>query len=71
MPKYDFNKVACNFIEIRHWHGCSPVGLLYIFRTPFLQNISGEMLRQNKFEQKFITTECVVITTGLPRISNF
>ena len=29
-------KVLCNFIEITHWHGCSPVNLLHIFRTPFL-----------------------------------
>ena len=28
-------KLHCNFIEIRLWHGCSPVNLLYIFRTPF------------------------------------
>ena len=29
MPKCDFNKVAL--------HGCSPVNLLHIFRTPFLR----------------------------------
>ena len=26
-----------NFIEIALWHGCSPVNLLHIFRTPFLR----------------------------------
>ena len=43
MPKCDFNKVAllCNFIEIALLHGCSPVNLLHIFRTPFLKNTSG------------------------------
>ena len=34
MPKCDFNKVASNFIEIALRHGCSPVNLLHIFRTP-------------------------------------
>ena len=29
-PKCDFNKV------VLHGYGCSPVNLLYIFRTPFL-----------------------------------
>ena len=38
IPKCDFNKVAllCNFIEITLRHGCFPVNLLHIFRTPFL-----------------------------------
>ena len=44
LPKYDFNKVACNFIEITLRHGCSPVNLLHIFRTPFPENISGGLL---------------------------
>ena len=29
-----------NFTEIALRHGCSPVNLLYIFRTPFLKNTS-------------------------------
>ena len=37
-------KFPCNFIEIALWHGCSPVNLLYIFRTPFSKNISGWLL---------------------------
>ena len=46
MPKCDFNKVAllCNFIEITLRHGCSPVNLLHIFRTPFPRNTSGWLL---------------------------
>ena len=36
MPKCDFNKVLCNFIEITLWHGCAPVNLLHIFRTHLL-----------------------------------
>ena len=33
-----------NFIEITLRHGCSPVHLLYIFRTPFPKNTSGWLL---------------------------
>ena len=32
-------KLLCNFIEIALRQGCSPVNLLYIFRTPFPENI--------------------------------
>ena len=32
------------FIEITLWHGCSPVNLLHIFRTPFLKNTSRWLL---------------------------
>ena len=44
LPKCDFNKVACNFIEITLRDGCSPVNLLHIFRTPFPENIFGGLL---------------------------
>ena len=30
-------KFLCNFIEIALRHGCSPVNLLHIFKTPFLR----------------------------------
>ena len=36
MAKWDFNKVAN--------HGCSPVNLLHIFRTPLTRNTSGRLL---------------------------
>ena len=36
MPKCDF--IENNFIEITLRHGCSPVDLLHIFRTPFPRN---------------------------------
>ena len=42
MPKCDFNKVT--FIEITLRHGCPPVNLLHIFRTPFFKNTSGWLL---------------------------
>ena len=44
MSKCDFNKVALQLFEITLRHGCSPVNLLHIFRTPFLKNTSGWML---------------------------
>ena len=39
MPKCDFNKLVCNFIEITLLHGWSRVNLLHIFAAPFLKNI--------------------------------
>ena len=33
-----------NFIEIALRHGCSPLNLLHIFRTPFPRNTSGWLL---------------------------
>ena len=33
-------KLLCNPVEIALQHGCSPVNLLHIFRTPFLKNTS-------------------------------
>ena len=39
-------KLLCNFIEIALRHGCSPVNLLHIFRTPFPKNTSGGLLLQ-------------------------
>ena len=34
-------KLQSNFIEIALRHGCSPVNLLHIFRTPVPKNTSG------------------------------
>ena len=36
--------LLCNFIDIALQHGCSPVNLLHIFRTPFPTNTSGWLL---------------------------
>ena len=47
VQKCDFNKVEklqSNFIETTLRHGCSPVNLLYIFRTSFSKNTSGWLL---------------------------
>ena len=40
MSKCDFNKVALLYL-LRH--GCSPVNLLQIFRTPFRRNTSARL----------------------------
>ena len=37
-------RLLCNFIEIALWHGCSPVNLLFIFRTSFPKSTSGQLL---------------------------
>ena len=37
-------KFQNNFIEIALRHGCSPVNLLSIFRTPFLKNAYGWLI---------------------------
>ena len=36
-------KLQSNFFEITLWHGCPPVSLLYICRTPCPKNTSGRL----------------------------
>ena len=43
MSKWISIKLLCNFIEITLRHGCSPVNLQHIFRTPFPKNTSGRL----------------------------
>ena len=52
MLKCDFNKFANQLYWNHTRHGCSPVNLLHIFRTPFPKNISGWLI-MNKFSQRF------------------
>ena len=40
-------KLQRNSIRIKLRHGCSPVNLLHIFRTPFSKNSSGWQLLKN------------------------
>ena len=49
MPKCVSDKLLCNFIEITLRHGCSPVNLLHIFRTPTPRNISGGLVLYMRF----------------------
>ena len=62
MRKCDFNKAA---IEITIRHGCFPVNLLHIFRTPFLKNTSGWLLLMFALEyiknKLSITLSCLFI----------
>ena len=44
MPKFDLIKLHSNFIEIILRHGCSPVILLHVFRTPFPKSTSEWLL---------------------------
>ena len=37
-------KLLCNFTEVTLRHGCSPVNLLHILRTPFTNNTSERLL---------------------------
>ena len=39
-------KFQSNFIEMTLRCGCCPVNLLYIFRTPFPKNISGQLVSE-------------------------
>ena len=60
MPKCNFNKVACNFIEIALQCGRSPVNFLHIFTTPIYNNISGGLLLNSKrFEKTFISLRSI------------
>ena len=37
-------QLLCNFMEIVLLHGCSPVNLLHILRTPFIKNTCARLL---------------------------
>ena len=49
-------KFHCNFIEITLRHGCSPVNLLYIFRTLFPENTVGVYFWMKKGAFEIIAT---------------
>ena len=48
-----------NFIEITLRHGCSPVNLLHIFRTPFLKNTSGPLLLKISIHLQMVSEAAV------------
>ena len=48
MPKCDLLKLRSNFIEITFRHGCFPVNLLHISRTPFTKKTSKRLLLDGK-----------------------
>ena len=49
-----------NFTEILLQHGCFPVNLLHIFRTPFPKNSSGGLLLSTCF---FNTNNCLTFSS--------
>ena len=59
-----------SFIEITLRHGCSPVNLLHIFRTPFPKNTSEELLLYKRFIGLLIkcSASSVFVSTIAPRI---
>ena len=53
----DFSELLCNVIEIALRHGCSPVNLLHVVRTPFPKNSSEELLllfENDESEDRFL-----------------
>ena len=51
-------KLLCKFIEITFRHGCSPLNLLHIFRTPFPRNTSWWLLLiLLRFQNKYVNIE--------------
>ena len=46
-------KLQNNFVEIKLWHGCSPVNLLHILGTPFPKNTIRGLLLDNFVEVAF------------------
>ena len=51
-PEVRFQWLQSNFIEITLRHGCSPVKLLHILRTPFPMKNSGWLLLINETDTK-------------------
>ena len=56
-------KMLCNFIEVALQHGCSPVNLLHIFRTPFLKNTT-EGLLLSLLRQIIVSLEVIPTMSG-------
>ena len=49
-------KLHSNFIATTFHHGCSPVNLLYIFRTSFPKETSGQLLLNRRYPHQNKTT---------------
>ena len=56
--------IQSSFTEIQLRHGCFPVNLLHIFRTPFLKNTS-ERLFLNKIKAPNVSRkkQCIAVFT--------
>ena len=53
-------ELQSNFFEIALRHGCSPVNLLHIFRTPFPKNTSGWLLLKSECSPQYLRSMSVV-----------
>ena len=64
--------LLCNFMEITIRHGCFPVNLLHIFRTPFPKNTSGRLpLRVNVFMHKLgFRLYCIQCEKTFPNLTD-
>ena len=64
-------QIYSNFIEITLRHGCSPVNLWHIFRTPFSKNSSGWLLLSlttltlNKIKKAILSRRVTIVLSGL------
>ena len=70
MPRVILINLTCKLIEIALRHGCSPVNLLYIARTPLYKNTFGGLLLVNGviiLHLKSIGTEKHMQTSGFYR----
>ena len=61
-------KLLCNFIEIALRYGCSPVKMLYIFRTPFPKNTSEPLLLM--VSTNFWLSQCILSNKEKPSSSS-
>ena len=53
-----------NFIETKLRHECSPVNLLHIFRTTFLENTSGRLLLNTRgFSRRYPVLKVALLKT--------
>ena len=64
MPKCDFS----NFFEITLRHGCFPVNLLHIFRTPLLKNTTASAWRSSWTSYVLYTFNLCPVSWGLGKI---
>ena len=63
-------KLLSKFIEITLRHGCSPVDLLHVFRTPFPKNSSGWLLLCNAVIEEYLGPCQTSITELVTKIVN-
>ena len=63
-------KLLCNFIEITLRHGCSPVNLLNIFRTPFPTKTFGGLLLKIICGQLLLATTFTFFNWFVSRFSS-